>query len=112
LDADDVCFAKKLENQVAPMEECGSETGLVYCGTTLLDEYGNFLRDIGVETIEGSVCPFCVQPLLKNRALSHANRARKSAGMRRLDLNLRIADILAFVWFQNTCCHIACPAPV
>jgi hypothetical protein len=32
--------------------------------------------------------------------------------MRRLDLNLRIADILAFVLFQNTCCHIACPAPV
>ena len=43
LDADDVWFPKKLEKQVARMEQCGDETGLVYCWSTLIDEQGRFL---------------------------------------------------------------------
>ena len=53
LDADDFWFPEKLEKQVARMEQCGSETGLVYCGTTLIDEYGNFLGDLSLQAVEG-----------------------------------------------------------
>ena len=37
LDADDFWFPEKLEKQVACIEQCGDETGLVYCWSTLID---------------------------------------------------------------------------
>jgi glycosyltransferase involved in cell wall biosynthesis len=43
LDADDFWLPEKLEKQVTRMEQCGSETGLVYCWSTLIDEEGEFL---------------------------------------------------------------------
>jgi glycosyltransferase involved in cell wall biosynthesis len=39
LDADDYWFPQKLEKQVACAEQCGDETGLVYCWYTVLDEH-------------------------------------------------------------------------
>jgi glycosyltransferase involved in cell wall biosynthesis len=53
LDADDLFFPEKLEKQVARMEQYGSETGLVYCGNTLIDEHGEFVRNGYLQTIEG-----------------------------------------------------------
>ena len=44
LDADDLWFPEKLEKQVACMEQCGNETGLVYCWSTSIDEHGEFVR--------------------------------------------------------------------
>ena len=43
LDADDFWFPEKLEKQVACMEQCGDETGLVYCWSTLVDKDGEFV---------------------------------------------------------------------
>ena len=37
LDADDLWFPEKLEKQVACIEQCGDETGLVYCWSTSID---------------------------------------------------------------------------
>jgi glycosyltransferase involved in cell wall biosynthesis len=43
LDADDFWFPEKLEKQVARMEQCGEETGLVYCWSRPVDEDGDFV---------------------------------------------------------------------
>ena len=43
LDADDFWFPKKLEKQVARMEQSGEETGVVYCWSRQVDEDGDFV---------------------------------------------------------------------
>ena len=53
LDADDVWFPEKLEKQVALMEKCGDETGLVYCWSTLIDKHGEFVGRFSPQTFEG-----------------------------------------------------------
>ncbi len=53
LDADDFWFPEKLEKQVACMEQCGNETGLVYCWSTLIDEQGDFLGLGYPQSVEG-----------------------------------------------------------
>jgi glycosyltransferase involved in cell wall biosynthesis len=40
LDADDLWFPEKIEKQVACIERCGPETGLVYCWCKFIDERG------------------------------------------------------------------------
>jgi glycosyltransferase involved in cell wall biosynthesis len=44
LDADDIWFPEKLAKQVARMEQCGEETGLVYCWSVVVDKDGKFER--------------------------------------------------------------------
>jgi glycosyltransferase involved in cell wall biosynthesis len=45
LDADDIWFPEKLEKQVARMEQCGNETGLVYCWSKIVDNHGGLVSD-------------------------------------------------------------------
>jgi glycosyltransferase involved in cell wall biosynthesis len=52
LDADDFWFPEKLEKQVARLEQCGSETGLVYCWSMLIDQRGELFGDCS-QTVEG-----------------------------------------------------------
>jgi glycosyltransferase involved in cell wall biosynthesis len=107
LDADDVWSPKKLENQVARMEQCDNETGLVYCGTTLIDEYGNFLRALSLQTVEGRLRRALILsnfignasvPLFRATALEkvgvYLTRAEQGGaqGCEDWDLNLRIAE--------------------
>jgi glycosyltransferase involved in cell wall biosynthesis len=53
LDADDLWGPKKLEKQVACIEQSGTATGLVYCSSTLIDEQGNLLHSGETKTLEG-----------------------------------------------------------
>ena len=53
LDADDLWFPEKLEKQVACMEQCGDETGLVYCWSKLIDETGEPVDVSHSNTLEG-----------------------------------------------------------
>jgi glycosyltransferase involved in cell wall biosynthesis len=53
LDADDFWFPDKLEKQVARIEQCGEETGLVYCWSILIDEHGDFAGQQYPHTVEG-----------------------------------------------------------
>jgi glycosyltransferase involved in cell wall biosynthesis len=52
LDADDFWFPEKLEKQVARLERCGGETGLVYCWSMLIDQHGELFGDC-CHTVEG-----------------------------------------------------------
>ena len=52
LDADDFWFPEKLKKQVACVEQCGNETGLVYCWSTSADERGALASDCS-HTVEG-----------------------------------------------------------
>ena len=45
LDADDFWFPEKLEKQVACLEQCGNETGLVYCWSTFVDKHGGLVAN-------------------------------------------------------------------
>lgn len=53
LDADDLWFPEKLEKQVARMEQCGNETGLVYCWSKWINEQGKFVDVRFSTTLEG-----------------------------------------------------------
>jgi len=52
LDADDFWFPEKLEKQVARLEQCGNETGLVYCWSRLIDQDGELVNGYP-HTVEG-----------------------------------------------------------
>jgi glycosyltransferase involved in cell wall biosynthesis len=107
LDADDLFFPDKLEKQVACMERCGSETGLVYCGTTVIDEHGHFVRSIDLQTLEGrlrlavvlrNIIGNASVPLFRATALekvgTYLTRAeqRGAQGLEDWDLHIRIAE--------------------
>jgi glycosyltransferase involved in cell wall biosynthesis len=53
LDADDLWFPKKLEKQVACIEQSDNETGLVYCWSTHIDRQGEFVCNGYSQTVEG-----------------------------------------------------------
>lgn len=55
LDADDFWFPEKLEKQVACLEQCGNEAGLVYCWSTLIDQNGGVVNECS-HTVEGRLC--------------------------------------------------------
>ena len=107
MDADDLFFPRKLEKQVACMEEWGSETGLVYCGTTLIDEHGDFVRNVHLPTLAGrlrlhsvlhNVVGNASVPLFRATALEkvglYLTRAeqRGAQGCEDWDLIIRIAE--------------------
>jgi glycosyltransferase involved in cell wall biosynthesis len=52
LDADDFWFPEKLEKQVERLEQCGDETGLVYCWSMIIDQHGELFGDCS-HTVEG-----------------------------------------------------------
>ena len=107
LDADDLWFPEKLEKQVARMEQCGDETGLVYCWCTLIDQHGEFKADGYSHIIEGRLRHALVMrnvvenasvPLFRAAALEkvglYLTRAEQGGaqGCEDWDLSLRIAE--------------------
>jgi glycosyltransferase involved in cell wall biosynthesis len=107
MDADDLFFPGKLEKQVACMEKWGSETGLVYCGTTVIDAHGDFVRNVHLGTLEGrmrlavllrNVVGNASVPLFRATALEkvgpYLTRAeqRGAQGCEDWDLHIRIAE--------------------
>jgi glycosyltransferase involved in cell wall biosynthesis len=110
LDADDIWFPEKLEKQVATMERWGSETGLVYCWSTLIDENGESLGNGSRETADGRLRHVLVlrnlvgnasAPLFRATALEkvglYLTRAEQGGaqGCEDWDLVLRIAEVFS-----------------
>jgi glycosyltransferase involved in cell wall biosynthesis len=108
LDTDDLWFPKKLETQVACMEQPGIETGLVYCSSSLIDEQGKLLHVGDTNTLEGRLRHAMVLknllgnasvPLFRASALEkvglYLTRAEEQGGQgcEDWDLALRIAGI-------------------
>jgi glycosyltransferase involved in cell wall biosynthesis len=107
IDADDIWLADKLKKQVARMEECGDEPGMVYCWSTLIDQAG---RPQGVSsrpTTEGRVARALILrnllgnasvPLFPAKVLSavggYLTRAEQGGaqGCEDWDLALRVAE--------------------
>jgi glycosyltransferase involved in cell wall biosynthesis len=109
LDADDLWFPKKLEKQVACMEQYGTETGLVYCGNQLFDEHG-FVSNGHPETVEGrlrhalllrNVVGCASAPLFRATALEkvglYLTRAEQGGaqGCEDWDLSIRVAEVFS-----------------
>jgi glycosyltransferase involved in cell wall biosynthesis len=107
LDADDVWLPEKLQKQVARMEECGSETGMVYCWSHLIDGAGRLVGVNAPVTIEGRVPRALIVryvignasvPLFRATALSdvggYLTRADQGGvqGCEDWDLTLRVAE--------------------
>jgi len=70
LDADDLWFPEKLEKQVDRMEQCGNETGLVYCWSKLINEAGEPVDVSHCNTLEGRLGHVMVlQNLLGNASV-------------------------------------------
>jgi glycosyltransferase involved in cell wall biosynthesis len=108
LDADDLWFPDKLEKQVARMEQCGNDIGLVYCWSTLIDKHGKFMGNGYTHTVEGRLRHALVMrnvvenasvPLFRAAALEkvglYLTRAEQGGaqGCEDWDLSLRIAEI-------------------
>ena len=111
LDADDLFYPEKLEKQVACIEQYGTETGLVYCGTALIDERGDFCRNVlpgeHLQIVEGrlrhamvlsNVVGNASVPLIRATALEkvglYLTRAeqRGAQGCEDWDLHIRVAE--------------------
>jgi glycosyltransferase involved in cell wall biosynthesis len=107
LDADDLWSPDKLEAQVACMEQSGTDTGLVYCGSTLIDEQGKVVHSGETKTLEGRLRHAMVLknllgnasvPLFRASALEkvglYLTRPREQGGQgcEDWDLALRIAE--------------------
>ena len=110
LDADDFWVPEKLEKQVARMEQCGSETGMVYCWSTLIDNNGKRVGSSHPYTLEGRLRHALVlknlignasAPLFRAAALEkvglYPTRAEQGGaqGCEDWDLALRIAEIFS-----------------
>src|SRR6516165_8701901 len=106
LDADDLWFPEKLEKQVACLEQCGNETGLVYCWSTLIDQNGGVVNECS-HTVEGRLHHALILrnflgngsvPLFRAAALEkvglYLTRAEQGGaqGCEDWDLYLRIAE--------------------
>ncbi len=106
LDADDFWFPEKLKKQVACVEQCGNETGLVYCWSTLIDKHGGLVSDCS-QTVEGrlrhalilrnvvgngSVPLFCAAALEKVGLYLTRAEQGGAQGCEDWDLYLRIAE--------------------
>ena len=107
LDADDLWSPEKLETQVACMERFGSDTGLVYCSSTSIDEHDKVLHSGEIKTLEGRLRHAMVLrnflvnasvPLFRAAALEkvglYLTRAEQGGaqGCEDWDLALRIAE--------------------
>lgn len=110
LDADDFWFPEKVEKQVSCMEQFGSETGLVYCWSRLIDEFGDIVDDGHPHTVEGRLRYALVLrnilgngsvPLFRATALEkvglYLTRAEQGGaqGCEDWDLSLRIAEVFS-----------------
>ncbi len=110
LDADDLWFPEKLEKQVACMEQCGNETGLVYCWSKLISEDGRLVDKSHSSTLDGRLRHAMVlQNLLGNasvplfRAVAlekvglYLTRVEQEGaqGCEDWDLYLRVAEIFS-----------------
>jgi glycosyltransferase involved in cell wall biosynthesis len=110
LDADDLWFPEKLEKQVARMEQCGNETGLVYCWSKLISEAGEPVDVSHSNTLEGRLRHAMVLqnllgnasvPLFRAAALEkvglYLTRVEQEGaqGCEDWDLYLRIAEIFS-----------------
>ena len=110
LDADDLWFPEKLEKQVACIEQCGNETGLVYCWSQLISEDGELVDMSQFNTLEGRLRHAMVLqnllgnasvPLFRAAALEkvglYLTRAEQKGaqGCEDWDLYLRIAEIFS-----------------
>jgi glycosyltransferase involved in cell wall biosynthesis len=110
LDADDFWVPEKLEKQVARMEQCGNETGMVYCWSTLIDKDGKRVGFSHPYTLEGRLRHVLVlknlignasAPLFRAAALErvglYSTRAEQEGaqGCEDWDLALRIAEIFS-----------------
>jgi glycosyltransferase involved in cell wall biosynthesis len=108
LDADDSWFPEKLEKQVACMEQSGTDTGLVYCWSTLADRHGELVDNVSTSTLEGrlrhalvliNVLGNASVPLFRAAALEkvglYLTRAEQGGaqGCEDWDLALRVAEI-------------------
>jgi glycosyltransferase involved in cell wall biosynthesis len=106
LDADDYWFPEKLAKQVACAEQCGDETGLVYCWSTLVDKHGGFVSDY-CPTVDGhlrralvlsNVVGYGSVPLFRAAALEKVglyltrDEQGGAQGCEDWDLHLRIAE--------------------
>ena len=108
LDADDYWFPRKLEKQVARMEQSGRETGLVYCWSTVIDDQGGLLSSCS-HTVEGRLRRVLIlrnvvgngsAPLLRASALEKVGlylTRTEQHGCEDWDLYLRIAENFAIL---------------
>ncbi len=107
LDADDFWSPDKLQKQVARMEECGDETGMVYCWSDLIDGTGRRVGASRPYRIEGRVARALIVrnivtnasvPLFRAKALSDVggyltrDQQGGAQGCEDWDLALRVAE--------------------
>jgi cellulose synthase/poly-beta-1,6-N-acetylglucosamine synthase-like glycosyltransferase len=107
IDADDVWRLDKLEKQVTRMEECGDETGMVYCWSDLIDRMGRRVGESRAYRAEGYVARALIVrnilanasvPLFRAKALSDVggyltrDQQRGAQGCEDWDLALRVAE--------------------
>lgn len=106
LDADDTWLPQKLEKQLARMAQCGNQTGLVYCWSTMVDSHGGLLSESS-QIVEGRLRRALIlrnvvgngsAPLLRAVALAkvglYLTRSEQDGaqGCEDWDLYLRIAE--------------------
>jgi glycosyltransferase involved in cell wall biosynthesis len=107
IDADDLWSPHKLEKQVARMEECGDETGMVYCWSDLIDGTGRSVGASRPYRIEGRITRALIVrnilanasvPLFRAKALSDVggyltrDQQGGAQGCEDWDLALRVAE--------------------
>jgi glycosyltransferase involved in cell wall biosynthesis len=110
LDADDLWYPEKLERQVARIQQCGSEIGLVYCWSTFIDGNGDFVDKARHLKVEGRLRhAFVMRNILENASipLFRTNVFEKiglyltrdeqggAQGCEDWDLALRIAEVFS-----------------
>jgi glycosyltransferase involved in cell wall biosynthesis len=110
LDADDLWYPEKLEKQVARIQQCGSETGLVYCWSTFIDGNGDFVDKARHLKVEGRLRHALVMrnilenasiPLFRTNVFEkiglYLTRAEQGGaqGCEDWDLALRIAEVFS-----------------
>jgi glycosyltransferase involved in cell wall biosynthesis len=110
LDADDLWYPEKLEKQVARIQQCGNETGLVYCWSTFIDLNGHFVDKAPHLKVEGRLRhAFVMRNIIENASipLFRTNVFEKvglyltrdeqggAQGCEDWDLGLRIAEVFS-----------------
>jgi glycosyltransferase involved in cell wall biosynthesis len=126
LDADDLWCPNKLEKQVARIEQCGSETGMVYCWSTLVDKNGDFLLFSDPHPYEGrlrqalllrNVVGNASAPLIRATAFEklgfYLTRAEQGGGEgAKIGISASgLPSLLASASFQSIWWHIGKPIP-
>jgi glycosyltransferase involved in cell wall biosynthesis len=70
LDADDLWYPEKLEKQVTRIQQCGDETGLVYCWSTFIDLNGQFVNKAPHLEVEGRLRhAFVMRNIIENASI-------------------------------------------